>query len=72
MSQQPFSRGARVRYMFDTGAFGVSPIYGTVVSAGPATFTVEWESGLRNRCRQLKPPATLRLIDEAEWEEVRR
>ena len=44
--------GDHVETYFDTGAFGVSLLWGKVVAAGPKTFTVEWESGLRNRLRQ--------------------
>lgn len=36
---------------FDNG-IGGTILYGVVEAAGPVTFTVCWESGLRNRLRQ--------------------
>jgi hypothetical protein len=42
-------RGDYVRTWFDTGAMGATVLYGRVVKAGPRTYTVLWESGLRNR-----------------------
>jgi hypothetical protein len=47
-----FLRNMRVRTWFDTGALGNTYLYGTVVSAGPRVFVVEWESGIRNRLPQ--------------------
>lgn len=46
-----FSKGALVQTLWDAGGGrdGVTTMYGEVVSAGPKTFTVEWESGCRNR-----------------------
>lgn len=37
---------------FDTGAMGASYLYGRVVKAGPKTYTVQWQSDLRNRVQQ--------------------
>jgi len=45
-------KGVVVSYMFDTGAMGLSPIYGVVIQAGTKMFTVAWESGIRNRVEQ--------------------
>lgn len=47
-----FTRGAYVRFWFDTGSGGMAPLYGRVVSAGPKRAEVAWESGNRNRLRQ--------------------
>ena len=41
--------GERVWTWWDTGAFGVTPLDGVVVASGKRTFTVEWQSGIRNR-----------------------
>ena len=40
--------GESVWTWWDTGAFGVTPLDGVVVKSGPRTFTVEWQSGIRN------------------------
>jgi hypothetical protein len=48
----PLRVGDHVETYFDTGAFGCTLLYGTVVAAGPKTYTVEWESTARNRIRQ--------------------
>lgn len=45
-------RGDYVQTLFDTGAFGYTSLYGIVEKAGVRTYTVRWESGLRNRIRQ--------------------
>lgn len=37
---------------FDTGAMGVTTMYGRVLKAGARTYTVQWESGIRNRLAQ--------------------
>lgn len=47
-----FSRNDIVKYWFDTGARGYEILYGLVVKSGPKTFTVVWESGLKNRLDQ--------------------
>jgi len=44
--------GEEVQTWFDTGAMGCTILRGRVVKASPMTYTVEWESGLRNRIRQ--------------------
>ena len=44
--------GDIVKYSFDTGALGFQYLFGVVEQAGPKTFTVRWESDLRNRVRQ--------------------
>lgn len=46
------NRGDYVKTWFDTGAFGATILYGRVVKAGPATYTVRWESGIQNRVCQ--------------------
>lgn len=45
-------RGDYVQYWFDTGAMGTTILYGVVITSGPKTYTVEWESGIKNRLRQ--------------------
>ena len=45
-------KGDVVSYMFDTGAMGLDVLYGVVCQAGPKTFTVCWESGIKNRVEQ--------------------
>lgn len=45
-------RGDYVQTWFDTGAIGVTILYGEVIAAGPKTYRVRWESGLTNRVRQ--------------------
>jgi hypothetical protein len=52
MNEHVFKVGDRVRYWFDTGAFGCQFVHGTVEKAGARTYTVRWESGIRNRLRQ--------------------
>lgn len=44
-------RGETVQTLFDTGAMGLSCLYGRVIEKGPKTFTVRWESGIRNRIK---------------------
>ncbi len=44
--------GDVVKYYFDTGALGFQYLFGVVEQAGPRTFTVRWESDIRNRVRQ--------------------
>jgi hypothetical protein len=51
--------GDIVKYWFDTGAFGLTTIYGIVERAGPKQFTVRWESGIRNRLNQGHPEVKL-------------
>jgi hypothetical protein len=51
MAPQVFKKGDLVRYFFDKGR-SYEWLYGTVVKAGPKTFTVKWESGQRNRLPQ--------------------
>ena len=45
-------RNDLVYYMFDTRAFGPSPLYGIVEKAGEKTATIRWASGMRNRVAQ--------------------
>ena len=52
MTHPPIKRGEYVQTWFDTGAFGYEILYGVVISAGPKTYRVRWESGLTNRVRQ--------------------
>lgn len=42
-------RGGQLWIFFDTGAFGSTPLIGTVIKSVPKTALVEWESGIRNR-----------------------
>lgn len=54
-------RGDYVQTWFDTGAGkmgGPQILYGTVIKAGPMTYTVRWESGITNRIRQRDPGVT--------------
>jgi hypothetical protein len=47
-------RGDIVKYFVTTGASGplsASTVLGVVTKIGPKTFTVLWESGIRNRVR---------------------
>lgn len=65
-------KGDKVRYWFDTGATGYQMLFGVVVAAGSKAFTVEWESGVRNRIRQNERRDVTR-VTEAEYVEcVRR
>lgn len=43
------NRGEKLWIFFDTGAFGSTPLVGTVKAAGPKVAVIVWESGLRNR-----------------------
>lgn len=52
MNPHPMKRGEFVWTWFDTGAMGSNILIGRVVKAGSATYTVEWESGIRNRVMQ--------------------
>ncbi len=45
-------RGDYVKVWFDTGALGATICLGIVTKAGPATYTVRWESGRTNRVAQ--------------------
>lgn len=44
--------GDYVKTWFDTGAMGVTTMYGRVIKSGRATYTVRWESGICNRVVQ--------------------
>ncbi len=46
-----FNRDDLVQTMFNTGAMGLTVLYGRVVASGPKTATVLWESNLTNRIR---------------------
>lgn len=50
MSEQ-FTKGQKVKCLWDTGAFGASFLGGVVVTCGPKTYTVRWESGFTNRLK---------------------
>lgn len=52
METDQFVVGALVQYPWDTGAFGLSLLYGKVIASGQKTFTVRWESGIVNRIRR--------------------
>ncbi len=41
-----------VQYQYDTGARGLSTLLGIVEKAGEKTYTVRWESGIRNRVQR--------------------
>lgn len=62
-------KGAIVSYQFDTGALGLTTLYGVVTAAGPRSFTVRWESGLTNRRPQgdskVRVPTNLDASEEA-------
>lgn len=47
-----FEVGTLVKCFFDTGARGLTTLFGIVIKAGEKTFTVKWESGLQNRRAQ--------------------
>ena len=47
-AQQRFRVGQFVSTWYDDGLHGTI-LYGVVLIAGPRTFDVRWESGLRNR-----------------------
>lgn len=65
-----FKKGDLVKYWFDTGCRGYQYLYGVVIKSGPKTFTVQWESGIRNRrpqnCRQVLLVEKNRLADARE------
>ena len=65
-----FERGDIVTYWYDTGAMGCRHLYGIVVKAGPKTYTVCWESGIRNRLDQGRRDVTL-LTDQEILQEMR-
>lgn len=46
------ARGDYVQTWFDTGAMGCTILYGVVIAAGSKSYTVRWESGIRNRIKQ--------------------
>jgi hypothetical protein len=50
--EKVIKRGDLVQTWFDTGAMGATIIYGRVICAGRVNFTVQWESGIRNRVAQ--------------------
>jgi hypothetical protein len=58
-------RGDYVQTWFDTGAMGATILYGRVVSAGPRTYLVRWESGIQNRVTQEYPHVTAAHDTEA-------
>ena len=43
--------GDIVWIFYDTGAFGITPLFGIVIKKGPKTYTVRWESNIKNRIR---------------------
>lgn len=62
------TKGTHVRIWFDTGAMGAQWLFGTIIHAGQRTFTVEWESTIRNRFRQ-DDHAELEVVSQALYEE---
>lgn len=42
-------KGGFVRTWWDTGAMGVSILYGIVVKSGPKAVVIQWPNGTRNR-----------------------
>lgn len=62
MTDTKMQRGQFVRTGFDTGAMGSKILLGRVIKAGPATYTVEWESGLCNRACQ--GYANVQVVDD--------
>jgi hypothetical protein len=62
-----YAKGQYVRAYFDTGAMGAEIIYGVVVAAGPRAFTVRWEGGNTNRCRQGEDTVTRVTERELKW-----
>jgi hypothetical protein len=55
MKMIKFQRGDLVRYFYDTGAMGVTLIWGLVINAGPKAFRVRWESGHTNWLKHTEP-----------------
>lgn len=60
--------GSFVQAWWDTGAFGMTPMYGIVRQSGPKSVMVEWRSGIRNRIPQeggrgVKPVSTQFELD---------
>ena len=47
--------GDYVTTWFDTGAMGMTTIWGVVTASGPKAVTVTWESGLTNRVSRDNP-----------------
>lgn len=43
------NKGDYVRIWWDTGAMGMSILYGLVVKSGPKSITIRWPNGTRNR-----------------------
>lgn len=64
------AKGQFVQTWFDTGAMGAAILFGYVIKAGPKTYTVMWESGIRNRIQQTLLGITIikdkELLAEAE------
>lgn len=65
------SVGDIVAYQFDTGALGLTTLWGEVVAAGAKTFTIRWESGVKNRLSQGDRRISL-VTDPETIEEARR
>jgi hypothetical protein len=65
VSAARFQKGDRVRTLFDTGARGLSVLYGLIVHAGEKTARVVWESSLSNVIRQDNSRVTLIAAREA-------
>lgn len=64
-----FKRGDVVKMYYDTGAFGARVLFGFVIKAGPKSYTVVWESGIKNRLEQERTIVALvedpELLEEA-------
>jgi hypothetical protein len=64
--------GRFVRTWFDTGALGATLLYGQIVSSGPKTFTVRWESGLKNRLAIERLGYDVTLVPEGDLDDLAR
>jgi hypothetical protein len=47
-----FKQGDVIAMWYDTGAFGMTLIFGVVIAAGPKMYRVRWESERTNRIEQ--------------------
>lgn len=54
MPERRFKVGDLVQTYFDTGAMGVTVLYGKIISAGDKRAGVLWESGWTNRIKQTR------------------
>lgn len=65
------TRGQIVSFLVDTGCRGLASAYGIVVKAGPKTYTVLCESGIRNRVPQSRKDVKV-VTDPETLEEARK